>query len=136
MKDDFIKHQTKLKEKLNFVKEKMKSTLLYEENSDLKDNITNLITAFQETKQDIYSEKEKFSKEIGQPINFKKDFILIHFDSQNFVKYIEEDSSNIKNNKNSGNSKLILTENYSDDCIFLFSSWSSLDNNAKYVFSN
>ena len=136
MKDDFIKHQTKLKEKLNFVREKMKSALLYEENSELKDNITNLITAFQETKQDIYSEKEKFSKEIGQPINFKKDFILIHFDSQNFVKYIEEDSSNIKNNKNSGNSKLILTENYSDDCIFLFSSWSSLDNNAKYVFSN
>ena len=33
-------------------------------------------------------------------------------------------------------SKLTLTENYSDECIFLFWPWSSLDNNDKYVFSN
>ena len=136
MKDDFIKNQTILKEKLNSVKEKMKSTLIFEDNTEFKENITKLITAFQETKQDIYNEKDNFLKEIGQPIFFKKDFILIHFDSQNFVKYNEEDSSLSKTNKNNRYGKLILTENYSDDCIFLFSSWSSLDNNAKFVFSN
>ena len=136
MKDDFIKNQTILKEKLNQVKDKMKSTLLFEDNSEFKENITKLITAFQETKQDIYNEKDNFLKEIGQPIYFKKDFILIHFDSQNFVKINEEDSSLSKNNKNNRYGKLVLTENYSDDCIFLFSSWSSLDNNAKFVFSN
>jgi hypothetical protein len=131
MKDDFMKNKTKLKEKLNFVKEKKNHTSSFEDNSEFKDEVTKLINEFQQTKQVVYSEKDQFLKEIGQPIFYKKDFILIHFDSQNFVKKINDDDS-----FNTKNSKLILTETYSDDCIFLFMPWSSLDNNAKYVFSN
>ena len=131
MKDDFMKNKTKLKEKLNFVKEKKNHTSSFEDNSEFKDEVTKLINEFQQTKQVVYSEKDQFLKEIGQPIFYKKDFILIHFDSQNFVKKINDDDS-----FNTKNSKLVLTETYSDDCIFLFMPWSSLDNNAKYVFSN
>ena len=130
MKDEFMKNKTLLKEKLNLVKEKKNHSSSFEENTEFKDEVTKLITAFQDTKQDVYNEKDQFLKEIGQPIHFKKDFILIHFDSQNFVKINDDDSLNSKN------SKLMLTETYSDDCIFLFMPWSSLDNNAKYVFSN
>ena len=130
MKDDFIKNQSRLKETLASVKEKIRNKLSIEDNSEIKDDITKLINVFQETKQDIYNGKDLFLKEIGQPIFFKKEFILIHFDSQNFVQINEEESYNSKN------SKLVLTDIYSDDCIFLFNSWSSLDNNAKYVFSN
>ncbi len=86
--------------------------------------MTKLITAYQKIKQDVYNEKDLFLKDIGQPIFFKKEFILIHFESQNFVTF------------NMKTSKLILTENYSDECIFLFWPWSSLDNNVKNVFSN
>ena len=129
MKDDFIKNQNILKEKLALVKDKMKTTISFEDNTEIKEDITKLIHVFKQTKQDIYSEKDNFLKEIGQPINFKKEFILIHFDSQNFVQINEEETP-------TKNSKLVLTDTYSEDCIFLFNSWSSLDNNAKYVFSN
>ena len=131
MEDDFMKNKTLLKEKLNSVKDKKNHTLSFEDNSEFKDDVKKLIDTFQDTKQVVYNEKDQFLKEIGQPIHFKKDFILIHFDSQNFVKKIKDDDS-----FNTKNSKLILTETYSDDCIFLFMPWSSLDNNAKYVFSN
>ena len=130
MKDDFIKNQNILKENLSSVRDKIKNKLSFEDNIGIKEDITKLIHVFQETKQEIYSEKDNFLKELGQPIYFKKEFILIHFDSQNFVQINEEELYNSKN------SKLILTDTYSDDCIFLFNSWSSLDNNAKYVFSN
>ena len=129
MKDDFIKNQNILKEKLSLVKDKMKTKISFEDNTELKEHITKLIQVFQQTKQDIYSEKDNFLKEIGQPIYFKKEFILIHFDSQNFVQYNDEETP-------TKNSKLVLTDTYSDDCIFLFNSWSYLDNNANYVFSN
>ena len=64
-----------------------------EDNSEFKDEITKLINEFQQTKQVVYNEKDQFLKEIGQPIHFKKDFILIHFDSQNFVKKINDDDA-------------------------------------------
>ena len=131
MEDDYMKNKTILKEKLNSVKDKKNHTSSFEDNSEFKDDVKKLIDAFQDTKQVVYNEKDQFLKEIGQPIHFKKDFILIHFDSQNFVKKINDDDA-----FNTKNSKLILTETYSDDCIFLFMPWSSLDNNAKYVFSN
>ena len=130
MKDDYIKKQSELKDQLALVKDNIKNKLSYEDNTEIKEDITKLIHKFQDTKQIIYNEKDNFLKEIGQPIYFKKEFILIHFDSQNFVQINEEDSYISKN------SKLVLTDTYSDDCIFLFNSWSSLDNNAKYVFSN
>ena len=128
MKDDFLKNQNIFKEKLGVVKTKIKNKFSFEDNSELKEDITKLINIFQETKQEI--EKETFLKEIGQPLSFNKEFILIHFDSQNFVQKIDQEQSKIRN------SQLVLTENYSDDCIFLFSSWNSLDNIANFVFSN
>ena len=131
MKDDYIKNQSALKERLASVKDNLKNKLSFEDNIEIKEDTTKLIHDFQKTKQEIYSEKDNFLTELGQPICFKKEFILIHFDSQNFVQINEEELYNSKNN-----SKLILTDTYSDDCIFLFNSWSSLDNNAKYVFSN
>ena len=124
MKEDFIKNKSILEEKLTLVKEKINHSIYIDNSIELNDNMTKLITAFQEIKQEVYNEKDLFLKDIGQPISFKKEFILIHFDSQNFVSY------NVKS------SKLILTEHYSDECIFLFSPFSSLDNNVKYVFSN
>ena len=124
MKEDFIKNKSILEEKLALVKEKINHSAYIDNSIELNDNMTKLITAFQEIKQEVYNEKDLFLKDIGQPISFKKDFILIHFDSQNFVSY------NVKT------SKLMLTEHYSDECIFLFSPFSSLDNNVKYVFSN
>jgi len=132
MDDDFMKNKTILKEKLNLVKDKKNHISSFEDNSEFKDNVKKLIDAFQDTKQVVYNEKDQFLKEIGQPIHFKKEFILIHFDSQNFVKKIKDNDETF----NTKNSKLILTDTYSDDCIFLFMPWSSLDNNAKYVFSN
>ena len=124
MKEDFIKNKMILEEKLSLVKDKITHSSFLDSSVELKDNMTKLITAYQEIKQDVYNEKDLFLKDIGQPILFKKEFILIHFDSQNFVTF------NVKS------SKLTLTENYSDECIFLFWPWSSLDNNDKYVFSN
>ena len=133
MKEDYIKNQSKLKEKLALVHERVKSKLSNEDNIEIKEDITKLIEIFQETKKNVYDEKDNFLKEIGRPIYYKKEFILIHFDSQNFVQINEEDDGDIYNSKNS---KLVLTDTYSDNCIFLFNSWSSLDNNAEYVFSN
>ena len=124
MKEDFIKNKMILEEKLSLVKDKINHSSFLDSSTELKDNMTKLITAYQEIKQEVYNEKDLFLKDIGQPIIFKKEFILIHFDSQNFVTF------NVKS------SKLTLTENYSDECIFLFWPWSSLDNNDKYVFSN
>jgi len=93
MEDDFMKNKTLLKEKLNSVKDKKNHTLSFEDNSEFKDDVKKLIDTFQDTKQVVYNEKDQFLKEIGQPIHFKKDFILIHFDSQNFVKKIKDDDS-------------------------------------------
>jgi len=124
MKEDFIKNKTILEEKLALVKDKINHSSFIDNSLELKDNITKLISTYQEIKQEVYNEKDLFLNDIGQPICFKKDFILIHFESQNFVTF------NVKT------SKLILTEHYSDECIFLFSPWSSLDNNVRYVFSN
>ena len=124
MKEDFIKNKMILEEKLSLVKDKINHSSFLDSSVELKDNMTKLITAYQEIKQEVYNEKDLFLKDIGQPILFKKEFILIHFESQNFVTF------NVKS------SKLTLTEHYSDECIFLFWPWSSLDNNDKYVFSN
>ena len=124
MKEDFIKNKTILEEKLAFVKEKINHSSFIDNNLELKDNMTKLITTYQEIKQEVYNEKDLFLKDIGQPILFKKEFILIHFESQNFVTF------------NTKISKLILSEHYSDECIFLFFPWSSLDNNVKNVYSN
>ena len=124
MKEDFIKNKNILEDKLKLIKDKINHTSSFDNSVELKDNMTKLITAYQKIKQDVYNEKDLFLKDIGQPIFFKKEFILIHFESQNFVTF------------NMKTSKLILTENYSDECIFLFWPWSSLDNNVKNVFSN
>ena len=124
MKEDFVKNKMILEEKLSLVKEKINHSSFIENSIELKDNITKLISTYQEIKQEVYNEKDIFLKDIGQPISFRREFILIHFESQNFVTF------NVKS------SKLILNEHYSDECIFLFWPWSSLDNNIKYVFSN
>ena len=123
MKEDFVKNKKILEEKLSLVKDKIRHSSSLD-NIELKDNMAKLISTYQEIKQDIYNEKDNFLKDIGQPIPIKKDFILIHFESQNFVTF------NVKS------SKLVLTENYSDECLFLFQQWSSLDNKDKCVYSN
>ena len=87
MKEDFIKNKSILEEKLTLVKEKINHSIYIDNSIELNDNMTKLITAFQEIKQEVYNEKDLFLKDIGQPISFKKEFILIHFDSQNFVSY-------------------------------------------------
>ena len=124
MKEDFMKNKTTLEEILTLVKDKINHSSSVDNNIELKDNMPKLTRIYQEIKQDVYNEKDLFLKDIGQPIAYKKEFILIHFESQNFVTF------NIKT------SKLILTENYSDECIFVFTPCSSLDNNVKNVFSN
>ena len=124
MKEDFVKNKTTLEEILSSVKDKINHSSSVDNNIELKDNISKLTRIYQEIKQDVYNEKDLFLKDIGQPIIYQKDFILIHFESQNFVTY------NVKT------SKLVLTENYSDECIFLFMPCSSLDDNVKNVFSN
>ena len=126
MKDEFMYNKTLLNDGLALLKEKIKTskTLVYD--NEFKNNITKVIRAFQRAKEDVYSENEKFVEDIGQPINYEDDFILIHFKTQSFVQRSE-------NNKSTA---LSLTPNYSDECIFFFSSSSSYNLNLRYVFSN
>ena len=81
MKEDFVKNKMILEEKLSLVKEKINHSSFIENSIELKDNITKLISTYQEIKQEVYNEKDIFLKDIGQPISFRREFILIHFES-------------------------------------------------------
>ncbi len=115
MKDEFMYNKTLLNDGLALLKEKIKTskTLVYD--NEFKNNITKVIRAFQRAKEDVYSENEKFVEDIGQPINYEDDFILIHFKTQSFVQRSE-------NNKSTA---LSLTPKYSDEFIVFFPSASS-----------
>jgi hypothetical protein len=112
MKDEFMNNKTFLNDGISLLKTKMKTSKSLAFDSDYKNNITKVIKAFQETKEIIYSENEKFINFKEKPINFEDDFILIHFKTQSFVKRNENNS--IKS------SALVLTQTYSEDCIFFF----------------
>ena len=130
MKDEFMNNKTFLNDGISLLKTKMKTSKSLAFDSDFKNNITKVIKAFQETKEIVYSENEKFVDFMKKqkPINYEDDFILIHFKTQSFVKRNENNS--IKS------SALVLTQTYSEDCIFFFSQFSSFNLNMKYVFSN
>ena len=64
--------------------------------------------------------------DIGKPINYEDDFILIHLKTHCFVQ----------RNETNENAALILTPNYSDECVFFFSNYNSFNVNLQYVFSN
>ena len=130
MKVEFNNNKTFLNKSLSMIKERINSTskkVIYD--SEFKNDITKIIQTFQETKQNVYTENEKLMEKIGTPINYEDDFILIHFKSQCFVK---------RNDKkiNNKSSALILSQNYSEDCIFFFAQFSSFNLHLKYVFSN
>ncbi len=126
MKDEFMNNKILLDDGLSLLKEKIKTskTLVYD--TEFKNNVTKVIRAFQRAKQDVYSENEKFMDDIGKPINYEDDFILIHFKTQCFVQ----------RNENSKTTSLSLTPNYSEECVFFFSPYSSFNLNLKYIFSN
>ena len=65
MKDQFMNNKILLNESLSILKEKINTskTLVYD--AEFKNNITKVIKAFQEAKQDVYSENEKFMDDIG-----------------------------------------------------------------------
>ena len=126
MKDEFMNNKILLNDGLSFLKEKIKTSKTSIYDSEFKNNITKVIRAFQEAKQDVYSENEKFMNDIGKPLNYEDDFILIHFKTQCFVQRNDDIKS----------TALILTPNYSDECIFYFAQYSSFNLNLKNVFSN
>ena len=128
MKDEFLNNKTFLNDGITLLKKKMKTSKSLAFDTEFKNNIAKVIKAFQETKENVYSENEKLMNDIGNPISYEDDFILIHFKTQCFVKRNE--------NNNNKSSALVLTPNYSEDCIFFFSQFSSLNLNLKYVFSN
>ena len=128
MKDEFLNNKTFLNDGIALLKKKIKISKSLAFDTEFKNNITKVIKAFQETKENVYSENEKLMNDIGKPINYEDDFILIHFKTQCFVKRNE--------NNNNKSSALVLTPHYSDDCIFFFSQFSSLNLNLKHVFSN
>ena len=127
MKDEFMNNRTFVDNGLSLLKEKIKISKGLAYDLEFKSNITKVIKAFQETKENVYSENEKFLEELGKPINYEDDFILIHFKTQCFVK---------RNVNNAKSSALILTPIYSDECIFFFAQSSSFNLNIKNVFSN
>ena len=112
MKDEFMTNKTFLNNGLSSLKEKIKISKGLTYDSEFKNNVTKVIKAFQETKENVYSENEKFMEDIGKPINYEDDFILIHFKTHCFVKR----NTNINNKSNA----LILSPDYSDECIFFF----------------
>ena len=112
MKDEFLNNKTFLNDGIALLKKKIKISKSLAFDTEFKNNITKVIKAFQETKENVYSENEKLMEDIGKPINYEDDFILIHFKTHCFVK------RNVNNNNKS--SALVLTPNYSDDCIFFF----------------
>ena len=128
MSDDFMNNKTIVDNGILYLKEKIKTSKTLAYDNEFKNNITKVIRCYQETKENVYSENEKFMEEIGKPINYEDDFILIHFKTNSFVKRNENVS--IKS------SALVLTTTYSDDCIFFFSQSSSFNLNLKNVFSN
>ena len=131
MNEDYLTHKTILDEKIKQIKPKVELSQNIIEDASTKKDINKLITTFQEAKKDVYGENEKFLKQIGTPIKFGDNFILIHFKSQMFVTKHDFDSLS-NQNKN----KLILSDYYTDDCIFLFSPFNNYDGKADYVFSN
>ena len=128
MKDEFMNNKTFLNEGLTLLKEKIKTSKSLNYDAEFKNNITKVIKAFQDTKENVYSENEKLRENMGKPINYEDDFILIHLKSQCFVKRNEK-----ANNKSSA---LVLTPSYTDECIFFFAQSSSFNLNLKNVFSN
>ena len=131
MKNEYLIHKSILDEKIPPIRAKIELSNNYIDDLSIKNDINKLIMTFQETKKDVYSENEKFIKQFGTPIHFEENFILIHFKSHMFVTKHDVDSIS-NQNKN----KLILTDFYSDDCIFLFSPYNNYDNKADFVFSN
>ena len=131
MNEEYLTHKTILDEKIKQIKPKVELSQNIIEDASTKKDINKLITTFQEAKKDVYGENEKFLKQIGTPIKFGDNFILIHFKSQMFVTKHDFDSLS-NQNKN----KLILSDYYTDDCIFLFSPFNNYDGKADYVFSN
>ena len=113
MKDEFMNNKTFVNNGLAMLKEKIKTSKNSIYDNEFKRNITNVIHAFHETKQNVYSENEKFMQDIGVPINYEDDFILIHFKSHCFVQRNEKKINNRV-------SSLILTPKYSEECIFFF----------------
>ena len=113
MKDEFMNNKSFVDNGLSRLKEKINTSKKSVYDTEFKKEVTKVIQSFQETKQNVYSENEKFMQDIGVPINYDDDFILIHFKSHCFVKRNERKI----NNKSSS---LILTPNYSEECIFFF----------------
>ena len=128
MKEEFMNRKSFVKKSLASLKEKKSTSKSLSNDNEYKNNITKVIKAFQETIENVYSENEKFMQEIGKPIYYEDDFILIHFKTHCFVKRNE----NITNKS----SALILSPDYTDECIFFFNQSSQFNLNLKNVFSN
>ena len=126
MKDEFTDNKNLLNAGISMLKEKIKTSKTLSSDQDFKNSISQTIKAFHEAKQDVYSENEKFMDDIGKPINYEDDFILIHLKTHCFVQRVENFKS----------TALSLSPSYSDECVFFFSQYSSLIFNLKYVFSN
>ena len=129
MKDEFMINKTFINEGISLLKEKIKISKSLSYDSEFKNSITKVIKAFQKAKDNVYSENERFRKEIKKPIYYEKDFILIHLKTQCFVKRRD-------NNINNKSSSLVLTPDYTDECIFFFAQSRSFNLQMKNVFSN
>ena len=128
MKEEFMNNKSFVNNGLSSLKEKIKTSKGLTYDSEFKNNVTKVIKAFQQTKENVYSENEKFIEDIRKPINYEDDFILIHFKTHCFVKR--------NDNINNKSSPLILSPNYTEECIFFFAQSSYFNLNLKNVFSN
>ena len=122
LSNSFITNSSSLSEKIKAFSTKMDHVNFAESN---KDDLNNIISAYNETKKDISN--SDFLDIIGQTIKFSDKFILIHYQSQTLLTVAEY--------KKIQENRLVLCDNYSENSIFVFDAFNKYDNSADEVFS-
>ena len=138
MKNEYLQNKSKIDEKIMLIKSKVGLNNLNDDFT-IKKDLSQLISTFQKTKEDVYLENEKFIEQQfnKMPLKYNENFILIHFKSHLFVTKCDNRDIDEKDDTFLSKNKLKLTNEYSDDCIFLFSTYNDdYDVKADYVFTN
>ena len=128
MNEDFLTHKLDLDERINSLSYILNIT---EDSNRMKD-VNTIMQLYQNLKKEVYDQNKILLEKIGHPVVFSENIILIHLKSQMFLSTENTDRNSNKKKKNS----IILTENYSDECIFQFDSYKSNEKGDSDVFSN
>jgi hypothetical protein len=130
MPEKFINSKGVLDERVLSLIQKLEFAPNLMNEDESKKDINTIIQTYREAKREVYiNNLELKDFKIGRSIKFGENFILIHMKSQMLVSTHDIDGDLEKN-------KIILNEEYSDDCVFQFYPFNKYDTGESDVYCN